>query len=220
MKSLILKINRKFTAPNYLNYRLPMSQFWIYFQIGLKHVLDINAYDHVLFLIALTVPYLFKDWKRIFLLVSLFTIGHTLALILSVYGIITIKVNLVEFLIPITILVTALYHLFTAGKTSKNDSVNLVFFITLFFGIIHGLGFSNYFKTILGGSATSKLLPLGEFALGIEAAQLVVVFVVLVISYIVQTVFRFSKRDWALVMSAFVIGVVIPMIIESPIWNR
>jgi len=197
-----------------------MSQFWIYFQIGLKHVLDINAYDHVLFLIALTVPYLFKDWKRIFLLVSLFTIGHTLALVLSVYGIIAIKVDVVEFLIPITILVTALYHLFTAGKTSKNDGVNLVFFITLFFGIIHGLGFSNYFKTILGGSATSKLLPLGEFALGIEAAQLVVVFIVLVISYIVQTVFRFSKRDWALVMSAFIIGVVIPMIIESPIWNR
>ncbi|HEU0125029.1 MULTISPECIES: HupE/UreJ family protein [Flavobacterium] len=197
-----------------------MSQFWIYFQIGLKHVLDINAYDHVLFLIALTVPYLFKDWKRIFFLVSIFTIGHTLALILSVYGIVTIKVNLVEFLIPITILITALYHLFTAGKTSKNDSINLVFFITLFFGIIHGLGFSNYFKTILGGSATSKLLPLGEFALGIEAAQLVVVFVVLVISYIVQTVFRFSKRDWALVMSAFIIGVVVPMIIESPIWNR
>ncbi len=148
-----------------------MSQFWIYFQIGLKHVLDINAYDHVLFLIALTVPYLFKDWKRIFLLVSLFTIGHTLALILSVYGIIAIKVNIVEFLIPITILVTALYHLFTAGKTSKNDGVNLVFFITLFFGIIHGLGFSNYFKTILGGSATSKLLPLGEFALGIEVCS-------------------------------------------------
>ncbi|WP_281231713.1 HupE/UreJ family protein [Flavobacterium gelatinilyticum] len=197
-----------------------MSQFWIYFQIGLKHVLDINAYDHVLFLIALTVPYTFKDWKRILILVSVFTIGHTIALILSVFGIVTIKVNLVEFLIPITILITALYHLFTAGKTSKNDSINLVFFITLFFGIIHGLGFSNYFKTILGGSATSKLLPLGEFALGIEAAQLIVVFIVLVISYIVQTVFRFSKRDWALVMSAFIIGVVIPMIIESPIWNR
>lgn len=197
-----------------------MSEFWIYFQIGLKHVLDIHAYDHVLFLIALTVPYLFKDWKRILLLVSVFTIGHTLALLLSVYGIIAIKVNIVEFLIPITILITAVFHLFTAGKTSKNDGVNLVFFVTLFFGIIHGLGFSNYFKTILGGTPTSKLLPLGEFALGIEAAQLVVVFVVLILSYIVQTVFRFSKRDWALVMSAFVIGVVIPMIIESPIWNR
>ncbi|MCD0467376.1 HupE/UreJ family protein [Flavobacterium circumlabens] len=197
-----------------------MSQFWIYFQIGLKHVLDIHAYDHVLFLIALTVPYTFKDWKRILLLVSVFTIGHTVALVLSVFGIIAVKVNIVEFLIPITILITALYHLFTAGKASKNDGVNLIFFVTLFFGIIHGLGFSNYFKTILGGTATSKLLPLGEFALGIEVAQLVVVFVALLLSYIVQTVFRFSKRDWALVMSAFIIGVVIPMIIESPIWNR
>ncbi len=197
-----------------------MSEFWIYFQIGLKHVLDINAYDHVLFLIALTVPYTFKDWKRILLLVTVFTVGHTLALLLSVFGIIAVKVNIVEFLIPITILITAFYHLFTAGKATKNDGLNLVFFVTLFFGIIHGLGFSNYFKTILGGTATSKLLPLGEFALGIEAAQLIVVFVVLLISYIVQTVFRFSKRDWALVMSAFIIGVVIPMIVESPIWNR
>jgi len=197
-----------------------MSEFWIYFQIGLKHVLDIHAYDHVLFLIALTIPYTFKDWKRILLLVTVFTVGHTLALLLSVFGIIAVKASLVEFLIPITILVTAVFHLFTAGKASKNESVNLIFFVTLFFGIIHGLGFSNYFKTILGGTASSKLVPLLEFALGIEAAQLIVVFVVLVISYIVQTVFRFSKRDWALVMSAFVIGVVIPMIVESPIWNR
>ncbi|MEO7978367.1 HupE/UreJ family protein [Flavobacterium sp.] len=197
-----------------------MSEFWIYFQIGLKHVLDIHAYDHVLFLIALTIPYGFKDWKRILLLVSVFTIGHTLALLLSVFGIIAVKANIIEFLIPITILVTAVFHLFTAGKASKNESVNLIFFVTLFFGIIHGLGFSNYFKTILGGTATSKLVPLLEFALGIEVAQLIVVFVVLIISYIVQTVFRFSKRDWALVMSAFIIGVVIPMIVESPIWNR
>lgn len=197
-----------------------MSEFWIYFQIGLKHVLDIHAYDHVLFLIALTTPYAFKDWKRILLLVTMFTVGHTLALLLSVFGIIAVKASLVEFLIPVTILITAFFNLFTAGKASKNESVNLVFFLTLFFGIIHGLGFSNYFKTILGGTASSKLVPLLEFALGIEAAQLIVVFVVLVISYIVQTVFRFSKRDWALVMSAFVIGVVIPMIVESPIWNR
>jgi hypothetical protein len=197
-----------------------MSQFWIYFQIGLKHVLDIYSYDHVLFLIALAVPFTFKDWKRIVLLVSLFTIGHTLALILSVFGIIAVRVNVVELLIPITILITALFNLFTAGKSNKKESINLVFFITLFFGIIHGLGFSSYFKSILGGSSTSKLLPLGEFALGIEAAQIVVVFVVLILSYIVQTVFRFSKRDWTLVMSAFIIGVVLPMIIENKIWLR
>jgi hypothetical protein len=197
-----------------------MSDFWIYFQIGLKHVLNIYAYDHVLFLVALAVLFIFKDWQRIVLLVTLFTVGHTMALLLSVYEIVAIKVNVVEFLIPITIFITALFSLFTAGKSSKKESLNLVFFITLFFGIIHGLGFSNYFKTILGGSANSKLIPLSEFALGIEAAQIIVVFVVLVLSYIVQTVFRFSKRDWTLVMSAFIIGVVLPMILESEIWNR
>jgi len=197
-----------------------MSQFWIYFQIGLKHVLDVHSYDHVLFLIALAIPFSFKDWKRIVLLVSLFTIGHTMALLLSVFGIIAIKVSVVELLIPITILITALYNLFTAGKSNRKEGLNLIFFITLFFGIIHGLGFSNYFKSILGGSAVSKLLPLSEFALGIEAAQIVVVFIVLILSYIVQTVFRFSKRDWALVFSAFVIGVVLPMIIGNEIWIR
>ncbi|WP_445456642.1 HupE/UreJ family protein [Flavobacterium sp. HNIBRBA15423] len=197
-----------------------MSQFWLYFKVGLTHVLDIHAYDHVLFLIALMVPYAFKDWKRIFVLVSLFTLGHTLSLLLSVFGIVSVKASLVEFLIPITILLTAVFHLFTAGKSSKNESITFVAVITLFFGIIHGLGFSNYFKTILPGKASDKLLPLLEFALGIECAQIIVVFVVLILAYIVQTFFRFSKRDWALVMSAFIIGVVIPMIIGSEIWNR
>lgn len=197
-----------------------MSEFWLYFNIGLKHVLNINAYDHVLFLIALTVPYAFKDWKRLLLLVSLFTLGHTLALVLSVYEIVLIKVNLVEFIIPITILIVALFNLFTAGKNNKNESISLIAIVTLFFGIVHGLGFSNYFKTILPGKAADKLLPLSEFALGIETAQIIVVFIVLILSYIVQTIFRFSKRDWTLVMSAFIIGVVVPMIIQSPIWNR
>lgn len=195
-----------------------MSQFWLYFKVGLTHVLDIHAYDHVLFLIALMVPYAFKDWKRVLLLVSLFTLGHTLSLLLSVFGIVTVKASLVEFLIPITILITAVFHLFTAGKSSKNESITFVAGITLFFGIIHGLGFSNYFNSILPGKTVDKLLPLLEFALGIEAAQIIVVFIVLILAYIVQTFFRFSKRDWALVMSAFIIGVVVPMLIASEIW--
>lgn len=197
-----------------------MSAFWIYFEIGVRHVLDLFAYDHVLFLIALTVPYSFKDWKRLLLLVSLFTVGHTMALLLSVFGVMIIKGNLVEFVIPITILIVAFFNLFTARKSSKNESISVVILITLFFGIIHGLGFASYFKSLLGGSSQSKLLPLSEFALGIEAAQIIVVFVVLILSYIVQTFFRFSKRDWTLVMSSFIIGVVLPMIIESEIWNR
>jgi hypothetical protein len=215
----LFKINRKFTSHNRFNLE-SMSEFWVYFQIGLHHVLDIHAYDHVLFLMALVIPFTFKDWKRILLSVTLFTLGHTTALLLSVYEIMVIKANVVEFLIPITILATALFNLSTVGKSTKKEKLNLIFFITLFFGIVHGLGFSNYFKTLLGGTSNSKLVPLLEFALGIEGAQIAVVFVVLMIAYIVQTFFKFSKRDWVLVGSSFIIGVVVPMIIENEIWNQ
>lgn len=197
-----------------------MQEFWLYFEIGLRHVLNIHAYDHVLFLIGITIPYTFNDWRKWLLLISLFTLGHTISLVLSVFGIIYIKENLVEFLIPITILIVALFNLFTAGKSNKNESITLIAIVTLLFGIIHGLGFSNYFKTLLPGSTSNKLLPLSEFALGIESAQLIVVIIALILSFIVQTVFRFSKRDWTLVMSAFIIGVVTPLIIQSPIWHR
>lgn len=197
-----------------------MSDFWIYFEVGMRHVLNLFSYDHVMFLIALSVPYVFKDWKKVLLLVSLFTVGHTLAMLLSVYEIIVVKVDIIEFLIPITILITAFFHLFTAGKSSKNESISVIGVITLFFGIIHGLGFATYFKSIIGGASGSKLLPLLEFATGIEVAQVIVVLVSLIAAYCVQTLFRFSKRDWTLVMSSFVIGVVLPMIIESKIWIR
>ena len=196
-----------------------MQDFLIYFNMGLKHVLDITAYDHVVFLVASLIPYTFKDWKRVFLLVSLFTLGHTLALILSVFGIVSVSVTVVEFLIPITIFITALYHLFTAGKTAKKDSISFIMLVTLFFGLIHGLGFSNYFNTIMVGSGISKVVPLLEFALGIEAAQIIVVFAVLLFTYILQTFFRFSKRDWALVLSGCIIGVILPMILESEIFK-
>ena len=197
-----------------------MSEFWVYFQIGLHHVLDIQAYDHVLFLMALVIPFTFKDWKKIILSVTLFTHGHTTALVFSVYKILVVKASFIEFLIPITILLTAIYNLASIGKSNKKGKINWVFLITLFFGIIHGFGFSNYFNTLLGGSSNSKLVPLLEFALGIEAAQLTVVLAVLVLAYIVQTVFKYSRRDWILVGSAFIVGVVLPMIIESEIWNQ
>lgn len=197
-----------------------MSEFWIYFEKGLRHILNPYAYDHILFLIALSVPYAFKDWKKLLLLVTIFTLGHTMALLLSVFGVVIIKGNLVDFLIPITILIVALFHLFTAGKSSKNESISVVLFVTLFFGIIHGLGFSSIFNAMTHARPQSKLLPLSEISLGIEMAQIVIVFVVLVLSYIVQTVFRFSKRDWTLVMSSFIIGVVLPLIVQSKIWIR
>ncbi len=197
-----------------------MQDFWIFFKIGLHHVLDFKAYDHVLFLIALTVPYTNRDWKRILILVSIFTIGHTLALLLSVFGIIAVKPKFVELLIPITILITASYNLFTAGKTSKINNISFIGFITLFFGLIHGLGFSNYFKSILSGEAIDKMVPTLEFSLGIETAQIIVVLCVLIFSFIAQTLLKFNKRDFTLILSAFVIGVVVPMIIDNPIFKK
>ncbi|MCX6172941.1 MAG: HupE/UreJ family protein [Flavobacterium sp.] len=197
-----------------------MSDFWIYFNIGLKHVLNVCAYDHVLFLLALTVPYEFKNWKQILILVSFFTLGHTLALFLSVFNVIAIKANIVEFLIPITILVTALYNIIFSGKSSKKNTITFIGIITVFFGIVHGLGFSNYFNSILPGKATDKLLPLFEFALGIEVAQIFVVILSLLLAYIIQTLFKFSKRDWTLTVSAFIVGVVIPILLQNEIWHK
>lgn len=193
------------------------DNFWFNVQYGMNHVLDIKAYDHVLFLLVLTVPYMFKDWKRVLLLVTMFTLGHTISLILSVYGIVNVNSNLVEFLIPITILVVALYNVFTAGKKAPSEKIGILFFTTLFFGLIHGLGFASEFKMFVGRTG-DKLLPLIEFALGIELAQIIIVFIVLFFGFICQTIFRFSKRDWIMVISAIVIGLVIPMLINNNIF--
>ncbi|APU68309.1 HupE/UreJ family protein [Christiangramia flava] len=191
-----------------------MSQFWLYLQLGLEHVLDWNAYDHILFLVALVASYSFSSWKQVLGLVSLFTLGHTLALFLSTYGIVKVDTAYVEFLIPVTIIVTALYDIFTAGKKLKNQNINLLYFTTVFFGLIHGLGFSSYFKMI-AASSDSKLAPLLEFALGIELAQLIVVLSVLILAFILQNILNISKRDWILVVSSIVIGIVLPILKEN-----
>lgn len=195
-----------------------MSEFWTYFEQGVNHILNLSAYDHILFLMVLSVPYAFKDWKKLLLLISIFTVGHSFSLLLTVFGVIIIKVNLVEFLIPITIIIVAFYTVLTAGKSSKQDSTNMIGFITLFLGIIHGLRFAQYFKNIVGGSPQSKLLPLVKYSLGIETAQIIIVFTMLILSYVVLNFFRLSKRDWTLMVSSFVVGMVLPMILSSNIW--
>lgn len=194
-----------------------MNEFWIYFKLGLTHVLDWNAYDHVLFLIVLVASYTFLEWKRVFWLVTTFTLGHTLALILATFNIVKVNSAYVEFLIPITIFITAFYNLIRAGKKPKEGGMGVLIATTLFFGIIHGLGFSSFFMGSVG-SGTDKFVWLLEFALGIEAAQATVVIIVLILALIFQSIFNFSKRDWILVVSSIVIGLVIPMLLESNIW--
>jgi len=191
-----------------------LQNFWFNVEYGINHVLDINAYDHVLFLIVLTVPYVFKDWKRVLLLVSMFTLGHTLSLVLAAYDVVSVNATVVEFLIPITILVVALFNVFTSGKGAQREKIGVLFLSTLFFGLIHGLGFAREFQMLLGDT-DSKLFLLIEFAMGIELAQVIIVFIVLFLGYIVQTIFRCTRRDWIMIISAIVVGLVIPMILNS-----
>lgn len=194
------------------------EDFWFNMKYGINHVLDINAYDHVLFLIVLTIPYLFKDWKRVLFLVSLFTLGHTLSLVLAAYNVASINGQIVEFLIPITILIVALFNVFTAGKNAQKEKIGMLFLSTLFFGLVHGLGFASEFK-ILVGRTDSKLATLIEFALGIEVSQVIIVSIVLFLGYILQTLFDVNKRNYVMVISAIVVGLVIPMILQSDFLN-
>ena len=194
-----------------------MDNFIFFLKQGVFHVLDWNAYDHVLFLIALAVIYEFRNWKKVLWLISLFTIGHTFTLLLTVYKIVAVNVNLIEFLIPVTIIITAIVNILFVKNTTKNTKTNTNLIFALFFGLIHGLAFAGGFKMLIGKSE-SKLIPLLEFALGIEIAQLIIVLVILILGFIFQTIFRFSKRDWVLIISSIVIGVAIPILRGAIFW--
>lgn len=194
-----------------------MDQLLFYIKEGFYHVLDWGAYDHILFLIALCVIYTFDSLKKVFLLITLFTIGHTFSLILATYGVLAVKASVVEFLIPITIFITAWINILTVKNSRRNSSVNINLFLALFFGLIHGLGFSRGFKMLVG-KEDELLLPLVEFALGIECAQLIVTFIILLLGFVFCSLLRFSKRDWVMVSSAIVVGLVIPMLLNSKIW--
>jgi hypothetical protein len=188
-----------------------MNDLVLFFKLGLSHVLDLRAYDHILFLLVLVVPYATKQWRDLFALITVFTIGHTLTLALATYGVLNLKSNLIEFLIPLTIFVTALVNLFSGVKTKTGFQFKL--FLTFAFGWIHGLGFSYYLQMLLSDTS-SKMFPLIEFAIGIEAAQLIIAFIMLVVFVLVNKLLHVSKRDWTMVLSAIVIGVVIPMMQE------
>lgn len=192
-----------------------MEDLKFYTEFGLTHVLDVNAYDHVLFFVVLTISYGFKDWKKALWLITFFTIGHTLTLTLSSYHFLYVKMDIVEFLIPLTILLTGLYNITTSKKANRKITIGS--FFAFVFGLIHGLGFSGAIR-ILIDDTEQKLLPILEFALGIEIAQIIVVLFVFLLSFIALNVLNIKKRDLILVVSSVVIGIVIPMLVERKFW--
>ena len=194
-----------------------LDSFLKFFELGLYHIISFSSYDHILFVTLLTLPYVFKDWKRLLILISMFTLGHTLSLLLGVYDIINLNVNVTEWLIPLTIFFAAVFNIFTSGKPTDKRSF-LILGVVLFFGLIHGLGFANAFHGLVS-SSESTFLSIIEFAVGIEIGQLIIVFCVLFISFIFQNIFRFSTRDWVMVISSVILGLMLPLIIKSPLFS-
>ncbi len=194
-----------------------MENFLFYIELGLNHVLDFGAYDHILFLTALSLPFTFKSWKGVLVLATVFTIAHCLSLGLSVYDIMVMDVGLIEFLIPVTILLTAVFNLLYIKSVSSERSILLHVLATAFFGLIHGFGFSNYFKMLMSGE-DEKFSPLLGFAAGIELSQVLIVLIVLALSYVIQSIFKIKREFFVTLASILVIIITIPMLITTFPW--
>ncbi|HEX9649981.1 MAG TPA: HupE/UreJ family protein [Cyclobacteriaceae bacterium] len=193
-----------------------MSEFGLYFQLGVEHILDTRGYDHILFIIALCVIYNAREWSRVLILVTAFTIGHSITLVLATLELISVRTDVVEFLIPVTILITATNNIFSKPSSgTRRIQVNYLF--ALFFGLIHGLGFSNYLKSLLG-TDSSVITQLFAFNIGIEAGQIIIVGIYMIVAFIANGIFYISRRDWVMVISSAIAGIAFILIIENKFW--
>ena len=184
-----------------------MDQFKLYFDLGFDHVLDMGGLDHFYFLVALTLPFSYKHWRKLLLWVSLFTLGHSLALLVTHFEWIRINSKWVEFLIPITICITCLSIL--SQKKHAQWSGFWINFITLFFGIIHGFGFGRYFKLMVSeGEAVAALL---EFAIGVEFAQILIVLAMVGINFVALDLLKANRNKWQWVVAAMVLSQAVVM---------
>ena len=191
-----------------------MEGFIFYIKLGFYHVMDLAAYDHLLFLFALALPFNFKQWKAVLILVTIFTVAHCLSLALAVYGLLTVPVAWVEFLIPITILATAIFNCLMKIDVAKHQHLGLHASITGFFGLIHGVGFSNYFRMLMADEP-DKVLPLLGFATGIEISQVIAIITALLLSLVAIDLFRLNKAFYIRFLSILLGIVTIPMIVKA-----
>lgn len=188
-----------------------MSDFNFYFGLGWEHIMSWDALDHLLFIAALAAIYLLKDWKQVLILVTAFTIGHSLTLVLSVLDVIRFPSNWVEFLIPCTIVITAISNLFQKQFTPRSIRIN--YFLALFFGLIHGLGFANTIRFML---AKDQSLGMGLFGfnVGLEVGQIVVVGTLLLITQGLINSFKINRREWVIFLSAAIFSLALKMSLE------
>ena len=192
-----------------------MTSFELYFKLGLQHILDLQGFDHILFIISLCAVFVARDWVKILLLVTAFTLGHSLTLALATFEIVQIRSEVIEFLIPVTIAFTALLTLIKP-KPNSGKGIQLNYLLALFFGLIHGLGFSNYLRSLLGKEATIWP-PLLAFNVGLEVGQIVIVAAFLLITSLVHLA-GMNRKEWTLILSAFILGVACMMLLENKFW--
>lgn len=188
-----------------------LENFTVWFETGMWHIADPFAYDHILFLIALCGFYSWRDWKGLLILVTAFTLGHSLTLALSVMEVVVLPAAYIEFAIPLSIVLTCLYNLFQLQhRPAKSEPLR--YGMAAVFGLIHGLGFSYLLKSMLG-SQTELLLPLFGFNVGLEAGQLLIVLGLLLAGSLAQVI-KIKERDWRLSLSTFTLGIALIMTLE------
>lgn len=190
-----------------------MTTFGLYLSLGFDHIADLAGYDHILFLMALCAVYSLKEWAKVLILVTAFTLGHTLTLALATLDLIRLSTGLIEFLIPLTIIITGIWNIVQRSGSEHAFSHRFKYAIAMFFGLIHGLGFSNYLRSLLG-SEQELLLPLFSFNLGLELGQIMIVLVVLLVSFILVNVIGMKRREWNLLLSGASIGVSLILCVE------
>lgn len=194
-----------------------MNDFVFYFQIGWEHIINWSAVDHIFFIAALAAIYMLKDWRQVLILVTAFTIGHAITLILSAKNIITVDESLVEFLIPCTIVLTALSNLFLKNFTPRSIRIN--YFLALFFGLIHGLAFAQTLKWLLAEDQSFWTAWI-SFSVGLELGQILVVLLILLLAQLVVGIFKLSRHYWVIIISVVVLGLALEMAIDRWPWKQ
>lgn len=194
-----------------------MSEFQAYLSLGYDHITDPNGYDHILFVIALCAIYAFRDWKKVLVLVTAFTLGHSVTLALSTLKIITYSSDVIELLIPITILITSLSN-FSENSKGELKSPKLRYVLAASFGLIHGMGFSNYLRSLLG-EQESIVLPLFAFNLGLELGQLLIVAIALAIATFFVEILKIKRLTWNHLISGMVAGMALSLILTNTLFR-
>ena len=190
-----------------------MSIFELYLKLGLHHIADLKGYDHILFILILCAVYSLKEWKRVLVLITAFTIGHSLTLALATLDLIRVDGGLIEFLIPLTIFITALANLIARKQAVSALHHYTKYAAALFFGLIHGLGFSNYLRSLLGAER-GLALPLFSFNVGIELGQIIIVGIIMLLTRVVVGLLGMPRREWHVLLSGAGLGISLVLMFE------